>query len=60
MYAEVTTTITSRVEILDGGFGDIEHSVSIDPGDLPQEAALALVEGGAKTLVASFEQREEA
>ena len=54
MYAEVTTTITSRVEIVDDGFGDIKHSVNIDPGDLPQAAALALVEGAAKTLLASL------
>ena len=54
MYAEVTTTITSRVEIVDDGFGNVEHSVNIDPGDLPQAAAVALVEGAAKTLLASL------
>ena len=54
MYAEVKTTITSRVEIVGDGFGDVEHSVNIDPGDLPQAAALALVEGAAKTLLTSL------
>lgn len=58
MIAEIKTTITSRVEIIDGGFGDIEHSVAIDVGDigaaLPQTAILALAEGGAKTFLASL------
>jgi hypothetical protein len=56
MYAEIKTTITSRVEITDNGLGDVEHSVSIDPGELSEAAALALVEGAAKTLLAQFEE----
>lgn len=56
MYAEMKTTITTRVEITDDGIGGIEHSVSIDPGELPETAAIALVEGAAKTLLAQFDQ----
>lgn len=55
MYAEVVTTITSRVEITDDGFGEIQHDVNIDSGDLPEEAARALALGGARTLSAALE-----
>lgn len=58
MYAEITTTIKSRVEITDVGFGDVEHDVTIYPGDLPSAAAIALVEGGARSLVAQIERGE--
>lgn len=58
MYAEIKTTITSRVEIVDGGFGDVEHSVEIDTGTigagLPQNAIFALVQGGARSLLISL------
>lgn len=55
MYAQMTTTITSRVEITDDGFGDIQHDVNIESGDLPEQAARALALGGARTLVAALE-----
>jgi len=56
MYAEVVTTITSKVEIIEGGFGEILHDVNIDSGVLPQDAARALALGGARTLVAALEE----
>jgi hypothetical protein len=55
MYAKMVTTITSTVEITDEGFGDIQHDVNIDSGDLPETAARALALGGARTLVAALE-----
>lgn len=59
MFAEIRTTITSRVEITDEGFGDVTHDVHIDPGDLPQNAALALAQGGARTFLAAFDKEED-
>lgn len=56
MYAEVVTTITSKVEIIEGGFGEIEHDVNIDPGVLPENVAGALALGGARTLVKALEE----
>jgi len=56
MYAEVVTTITSKVEIIEDGFGEILHDVDIDSGILPENMARALALGGARTLVAALEE----
>jgi hypothetical protein len=58
MFAEIRTTITSRVEVTDEGLGEVTHDVHIDPGDLPQNAALALAKGGARTFLAAFDEED--
>lgn len=59
MYIEIITTITSRITIGDDGFEGVEHSVVVDADEgasaLPQEALVAVVEGGCKSVLMSLE-----
>jgi len=57
MFVKVVTTITSEVEVLDGGLGVPEHSVYVETGGLPDNVAAAVVEGAARSLVSNLESR---
>lgn len=56
VFVEVKTTITSRVQITDDGIGDVKHSVDVDAAEsgLPKSAVIALIGGGARSLLSSL------
>lgn len=61
MFTEVKTVITSRIEIGDGGFEGVEHSVSIEAGEfgasVGTRALLVVVEGGLKSALLAVKRQ---
>lgn len=62
MYVYLTTTIKHLVEISDDGLQGVTHSVEIDGDEgasaLPQDAVMAIVEGGCKSVLTSLQAQK--
>lgn len=59
MFIEVTTTITSKVNLTDTGLDVDSHEIDISCDDpIPETVALAIVHGGLQTALRKIEQRD--